>query len=153
MCGGTASVPTAKHLRVGVGISGLVEMGSSVPEPAAQGDRRSKVVSSNYLMKKGLSSQRGQRLLKLDVIDRKIIAELSVDGRVPLAELGRRVSLSSPAIAERVQRLERAGVITGYRAEIDPRAVGYILTAIVRVKPAAGPLSKSPQQADRNAGM
>ncbi|HAF11132.1 MAG TPA: Lrp/AsnC family transcriptional regulator [Candidatus Dormibacteraeota bacterium] len=98
-------------------------------------------------MKKGLSSQIGQRLLKLDVIDRKIIAELSVDGRVPLAELGRRVSLSSPAIAERVQRLERAGVITGYRAEIDPRALGYSLTAIVRVKPAAGQLSKIPELA------
>src|SRR5258708_37793098 len=104
-------------------------------------------------MKQGSFSQQRLGLLKLDIIDRKIIGELSTDGRVPLAELGRRVSLSSPAIAERVQRLEKAGVITGYRAEIDPRAVGYILTAIVRVKPAAGPLSKSPQQADRNAGM
>jgi Lrp/AsnC family leucine-responsive transcriptional regulator len=88
-----------------------------------------------------------QRLLKLDHIDRKIIGELSVDGRVPLAELGRRVSLSSPAVAERVQRLERAGVITGYRAEIDPRALGYNLTAIVRIKPAAGQLPKIPELA------
>ena len=98
-------------------------------------------------MNKGITSVESKRLLKLDAIDRKIITELSVDGRVPLAELGRRVSLSSPAIAERVQRLERYGVIGGYRAEIDPRALGYSLTAIVRVKPAAGQLSKIPELA------
>jgi Lrp/AsnC family transcriptional regulator, leucine-responsive regulatory protein len=98
-------------------------------------------------MKNGISSQEGRRLAKLDATDRKIIAELSTDGRVPMAELGRRVNLSPPAIAERVQRLERAGVITGYRAEIDPRALGYSLTAIVRVKPAAGQLSNIPELA------
>lgn len=87
--------------------------------------------------------------MKLDTMDRKIIGELSVDGRVPFAELGRRVNLSSPAIAERVQRLERAGVITGYRAEIDPRALGYNLTAIVRIKPAAGQLPKIPELASQ----
>ena len=45
-------------------------------------------------------------------------------------------------MAERVKRLEQAGVITGYRAQIDPRALGYQLTAIVRVKPAVRQLSK-----------
>src|SRR5262249_31556813 len=65
----------------------------------------------------------------------------------PLAELGRRVNLSPPAVAERVQRLERAGVITGYRAELDPRALGYQLTAIVRIKPAPGRLPRIPQLA------
>ncbi len=98
-------------------------------------------------MKKGRSVGPGERLLKLDAIDRKIIGELSSDGRVPLAELGRHVSLSSPAVAERVRRLERAGVITGYRAEIDPRALGYNLTAIVRIKPAAGQLPRIPELA------
>jgi Lrp/AsnC family leucine-responsive transcriptional regulator len=83
----------------------------------------------------------------IDPTDRKIIGELATDGRVSLAELGRRVNLSSPAVAERVQRLERAGVITGYRAEIDPRALGYALTAIVRVKPAAGQLPRIPELA------
>jgi Lrp/AsnC family leucine-responsive transcriptional regulator len=87
------------------------------------------------------------KLPKLDATDRKIIGELTSDGRVSLAELGRRVSLSSPAVAERVQRLERAGVITGYRAEIDPRALGYQLTAIVRVKPAPGQLPRIPELA------
>ena len=69
------------------------------------------------------------------------------DGRLTLAELGRRVSLSPPAVSERVQRLERGGVITGYRAEIDPRLIGYPLTAIVRVKPAARQLHKIPELA------
>ncbi len=86
---------------------------------------------------------------KLDQTDRKIIGELSANGRLPLAELGRRVSLSSPAVAERVQRLERDGVITGYRAVIDPRALGYQLTAIVRVKPAPGQLPRIPELADQ----
>jgi Lrp/AsnC family transcriptional regulator, leucine-responsive regulatory protein len=90
---------------------------------------------------------KGRNLRRIDSTDRKIIGELAQDGRVPLAELGRRVNLSSPAVAERVQRLERAGVITGYRAEIDPRALGYQLTAIVRVKPAAGQLPRIPELA------
>ena len=82
------------------------------------------------------------QVANLDQIDRRIIGELATDGRVPFAELGRRVNLSSPAVAERVRRLENAGVITGYRAEIDPRALGYQLTAIVRVKPVGGQLRR-----------
>ena len=84
---------------------------------------------------------------KIDQTDRKIIGELTTDGRVSLAELGRRVNLSPPAVAERVQRLERAGIITGYRAELDPRALGYQLTAIVRIKPAPGRLPRIPELA------
>ncbi len=80
--------------------------------------------------------------LPLDAVDRQILGELARDGRISFAELGRRVSMSSPAVTERVRRLEQAGVITGYRAEIDPRALGYSLTAIVRVKPAVRQLSK-----------
>jgi Lrp/AsnC family transcriptional regulator, leucine-responsive regulatory protein len=80
--------------------------------------------------------------LALDPVDRHIIGELARDGRISFAELGRRVSLSAPAVTERVRRLEQLGVITGYRAEIDPRALGYALTAIVRVKPAVRQLSK-----------
>jgi Lrp/AsnC family leucine-responsive transcriptional regulator len=98
-------------------------------------------------MKERVFVPTGYELPKLDGTDRKIIGELTSDGRVSLAELGRRVSLSSPAVAERVQRLERAGVITGYRAEIDPRALGYQLTAIVRVKPAPGQLPRIPELA------
>jgi Lrp/AsnC family transcriptional regulator, leucine-responsive regulatory protein len=98
-------------------------------------------------MKEGLSGRSGVNLPKLDATDRRIIGELTTDGRVPLAELGRRVSLSSPAVAERVRRLERAGVITGYRAELDPRMLGYQLTAIVRIKPAPGQLTRIPELA------
>jgi Lrp/AsnC family transcriptional regulator, leucine-responsive regulatory protein len=98
-------------------------------------------------MKNGLPSTSAACAPKLDPTDRKIIGELTTDGRVSLAELGRRVSLSSPAVAERVQRLERSGVITGYRAEIDPRMLGYQLTAIVRIKPAPGQLARIPELA------
>jgi Lrp/AsnC family transcriptional regulator, leucine-responsive regulatory protein len=83
----------------------------------------------------------------LDATDRRILAALSDDGRVSLAELGRRVSLSPPAVAERVGRLERAGVITGYHAAVDPRALGFQLTAIVRVRPAARQLPRIPELA------
>lgn len=72
----------------------------------------------------------------VDDTDLRLLAELQTDARVSLAELGRRVNLSSPAVAERVQRLERDGVITGYHARLDPRALGYTLTAVVRVRPA-----------------
>ncbi|MBA3383245.1 MAG: AsnC family transcriptional regulator, partial [Actinobacteria bacterium] len=58
----------------------------------------------------------------LDSINLRLLRELQADGRLTVAELGRRISMSAPAVAERVQRLERAGVITGYHAEIDPRA-------------------------------
>jgi Lrp/AsnC family transcriptional regulator, leucine-responsive regulatory protein len=93
-------------------------------------------------MNNGIPARWGDLLPRLDQIDRKIIGELVSDGRVPFAELGRRVNLSSPAVAERVRRLEQAGIITGYRADIDPRALGYQLTAIVRVKPVGGHLGR-----------
>jgi Lrp/AsnC family leucine-responsive transcriptional regulator len=98
-------------------------------------------------MNNDIFSVKGHDRQALDDIDRRIIGELVSDGRVSFAELGRRVNLSPPAVAERVQRLERSGVITGYRAEIDPRAVGYQLAAIVRVKPAPRQLSKIPELA------
>ena len=71
----------------------------------------------------------------LDDLGRRIVAELQADGRLSLAELGRRVSLSPPAVAERLRRLEEAGVITGYTARVDPGAVGYGLMAFVRLSP------------------
>ena len=98
-------------------------------------------------MNNGLPRRDAHDLPRLDDTDRRIISELTTDGRVSFAELGRRVSLSAPAVAERVQRLERAGVITGYRAEIDPRQLGYQLTAIVRIKPAPGQLPRIPELA------
>jgi Lrp/AsnC family transcriptional regulator, leucine-responsive regulatory protein len=79
--------------------------------------------------------------LLIDDTNRRLLAELQEDARLSLAELGRRVGLSPPAVAERVQRLEQQGVILGYRAEIDPRALGLSLSAIIRIRPAPGQLA------------
>jgi Lrp/AsnC family transcriptional regulator, leucine-responsive regulatory protein len=78
----------------------------------------------------------------LDQTNRRLLAELQDDARLSLAELGRRVGLSSPAVAERLQRLELQQVIRGYRAELDPLALGYPLSAIVRIRPAPRQLHK-----------
>jgi Lrp/AsnC family leucine-responsive transcriptional regulator len=59
-----------------------------------------------------------------------------------MAELGRRVALSPPAVAERVSRLERTGVIAGYHAELDCKAIGYPVAAVVRVRPAVRQLER-----------
>ncbi len=72
----------------------------------------------------------------LDSINLRLLAELQADARLSHAELGRRVGLSSPAVAERLQRLEAEEVILGYHAEINPRALGLSLTAVIRVRPA-----------------
>jgi Lrp/AsnC family transcriptional regulator, leucine-responsive regulatory protein len=81
----------------------------------------------------------------LDEINLRLLKELEEDGRLGIAELGRRVNLSAPAVAERVQRLERAGVIAGYRAEIDPRAIGFPVAAVVRIRPSPGQLPRIPE--------
>lgn len=65
--------------------------------------------------------------------DTRILAELQADARLSLAELGRRVHLSQPAVAERVRKLEASGVITGYRATVNLAALGYGIRALVRV--------------------
>ncbi len=69
----------------------------------------------------------------LDETAWKILTELQNDARLSFAELGRRVGLSTPAVAERVRNLEAVGVITGYRAEIDLRKVGLPILAIIRL--------------------
>jgi Lrp/AsnC family leucine-responsive transcriptional regulator len=79
---------------------------------------------------------------RIDATNRKLLAELQDNARLSLAELGRRVGLSSPAVAERLQRLESDGCITGYRTEVDPRALGYSLSAVVRVRPASRQLQR-----------
>jgi Lrp/AsnC family leucine-responsive transcriptional regulator len=74
---------------------------------------------------------------EIDAVDHLLLGELQADGRLSLAELGRRVGLSAPAVADRLRRLERSGVITGYGADVDPRALGYTLSAIMRIRPTA----------------
>jgi Lrp/AsnC family transcriptional regulator, leucine-responsive regulatory protein len=68
-----------------------------------------------------------------DLYDSRILAELQTDARITMAELGRRVHLSQPAVTERVRKLELGGVIKGYRAEVDLSRLGYGIRAIVRV--------------------
>ena len=69
----------------------------------------------------------------LDDVGWRILAALQADARLSFSELGRRVGLSPPAAAERVRRLEDAGIITGYRAELDPEKLGFPVSAIIRV--------------------
>ncbi len=72
----------------------------------------------------------------LDAVNLRLLTELQTDARLSLAELGRRVGLSSPAVAERLQRLEQEDVIRGYHADLNPRALGFSLTAVIRIRPA-----------------
>jgi Lrp/AsnC family leucine-responsive transcriptional regulator len=71
--------------------------------------------------------------LDFDSHDTRILAELQADARLSMAELGRRVHLSQPAVTERVRKLESAGVITGYRATVNLASLGYGIRAMVRV--------------------
>jgi Lrp/AsnC family transcriptional regulator, leucine-responsive regulatory protein len=84
---------------------------------------------------------------ELDFVNRRLLRELEQDARLSIAELGRRLNLSAPAVAERMQRLERAGVITGYRAELDPKALGFPIAIVVRVRPASRQLHRIPELA------
>ena len=71
---------------------------------------------------------------ELDAKDRQLLELLQKDARTGYAELGRHVGLSAPATAERVKRLEDAGVIRGYRAEVDPQSLGYAIEAVIRLR-------------------
>ena len=70
----------------------------------------------------------------MDHIDRRLIELLLVNGRASYAELGRRLSLSAPAIAERIAKLEDTGIITGYGARIDRRALGYGTECLISLR-------------------
>jgi Lrp/AsnC family leucine-responsive transcriptional regulator len=87
----------------------------------------------------------------VDTTNARLLAELQNDARLTLAELGRRVGLSSPAVADRLARLEEDGTIVGYRAELDPRALGYTLTVVIRIRPAPRELRKVAELAQRTS--
>jgi Lrp/AsnC family transcriptional regulator, leucine-responsive regulatory protein len=70
---------------------------------------------------------------EIDSYDTRILDELQRDARISMSELGRRVHLSQPAVAERVKKLEISGVIRGYHAAVDSARLGYGIRAIVRV--------------------
>ncbi len=72
----------------------------------------------------------------LDEIGISLLVALQQNARLSYSELGRLVGLSAPAVGERVRRLEEAGVITGYRAVVDPAALGLTITAFIRLSTA-----------------
>jgi Lrp/AsnC family leucine-responsive transcriptional regulator len=76
----------------------------------------------------------------LDEIDREIVEILLKDSRTSLKELAQAVALSSPSVSERLRRLEERGVIRAFTVEVDPKALGFPIQAIVRIKPLPGKL-------------
>lgn len=71
----------------------------------------------------------------MDEIDRTIVNLLRADGRTSYAELARRVGLTAPSVQDRVTKLEKNGVITGYQAVVDPESVGLGITALIGIIP------------------
>jgi Lrp/AsnC family leucine-responsive transcriptional regulator len=69
----------------------------------------------------------------LDAYDRKILALLQTDARLSYSEIGRRIHLTSPAVAERVRRLEEARIIEGFTARLNLRAMGYSFEAFIHI--------------------
>ncbi len=82
----------------------------------------------------------------LDEIDRRIIEILVVDARISLKQLASRIKLSSPSTSERLRRLEERGAIRAFTIDVDPRALGYELQAIVRIRPMPGKLAQVQKQ-------
>lgn len=78
----------------------------------------------------------------IDAIDWKILKELQENARTSFAELGRRINLTTPAVIERIRKLEDAQIITGYRAEVDTSKVGLPITAFIRMSIAGVDYSK-----------
>jgi Lrp/AsnC family transcriptional regulator, leucine-responsive regulatory protein len=98
----------------------------------------------------GHSSFDGRARL-LDAVNLRLLSELQDNPRLSMSELARRVGMSAPAITERVQRLETAGVIVGYRIDVDPAALGMPVAALVRIRPGPGQLPKIAQAAQETA--
>lgn len=79
--------------------------------------------------------------MSIDAIDRKILAALAGDGRMSIKELAARIGLSAPSTSERLRRLEDDGVVQRFTLELNPKALGYQLQAIIRIKPLPGRLA------------
>lgn len=69
----------------------------------------------------------------MDITDHKILEFLQKDGRISMKDLGKIVGLTSPAVSERVKRLEEAGVIEGYKAIVNPDALGRVIKAFIHI--------------------
>ncbi|MFW8643644.1 Lrp/AsnC family transcriptional regulator [Rhizobium beringeri] len=93
---------------------------------------------------------RSSKLLR-DPVNLEILQALVEQPRLSTSELSRRVGMSAPAVRERVQRLEEAGIIRGYQTQLDPRALGYEITVFVRVKPMPGKGAAGRRACPRNS--
>ena len=76
-----------------------------------------------------------RRTHDLDLIDRRILAMLEVDARVPTVEIARAVGLTSPTIAERIARMRDTGLIQGFTVKLDPAGLGLNVSALVEFEP------------------
>ncbi|MEM7635536.1 MAG: Lrp/AsnC family transcriptional regulator, partial [Pseudomonadota bacterium] len=82
---------------------------------------------------------------RLDAVDRKLLDALIENARTSNAELARLVGLSAPSVAERIKRMEEAGVIEGYSAIVNPEALGLPIAAWLRIRPIPGELHRVAQ--------
>lgn len=80
--------------------------------------------------------------LLLDARNVELIRLLQDDPRAGISEVARRIGMSAPAVKERLTRLEEAGIIRGYKLELDPKALGWPITAFVRIRPMPGQLPR-----------
>ena len=76
----------------------------------------------------------------LDEVDRKLIALLDDNARLPVSDLARLVGMSAPSVSDRLRQLEQAQIIRAYTLDLDPRALGYQISALVRIRPLPGKL-------------
>jgi Lrp/AsnC family leucine-responsive transcriptional regulator len=74
----------------------------------------------------------------IDSVDARLLRRLETDGRTSIADLARALGMAAPSVAERLKRLEEAGVIGRFTVEIDPAALGYALAAYIRIRPTSG---------------
>lgn len=85
----------------------------------------------------------------LDDVNIRLLKELQHEPRLTMSELGRRVGMSSPAVTERVRRMEEAGIILGYRLDINPVPLGLPITVYIRIRPNPGQLPKVAELAEQ----
>lgn len=83
------------------------------------------------------------KIMELDSVNRRLLRLLDHDARMSVAQLARSVNMSAPAVRERIQAMETAGVIRGYRVDVDPSALGLTVSAWVRVRPSPGELNNA----------
>lgn len=93
------------------------------------------------LREKGIFTYRLNHEL-LDDVNVRLLRELQQEPRLTMSELGRRVAMSAPAVTERVRRMEEAGIILGYRLDVNPVPLGLPITVFIRIRPNPGQLPR-----------